>query len=283
MRSRLVLAAAMALLVFSQTVFAENNSLNSPIMQGNTTDLQPSYENNTMYLFGKGNANPCWGHFNNTDEGSDATGYGGESSSSGRLSISWKCRMDPILNVDFELKLEQTIDLNLYFEAYGTAGSGCGDANPCKNLNLTFTKGGKPVAEKEVELNNEQGPFVVNWAILVTEEIMEWKKSEDNPMLEIEVDLEPTQGLFGVLGSDAEFYIYYTHPDENREYPYSNSEGDNSTIVYPIVENSVVDPETEMGGNDGDVEESPGFGILIAGASVLWAAVFLNKRKLDDE
>ena len=284
MRRRVFLASLLALMVFSQPVLAESNALSSPIMQGSTTNLQPSYENNTMYLFGKASANPCWGHFNNTDEGSDPDGYGGESTSSGRLSISWSCRMDPILGVDFELEVDKTIDLNLYFEGWGNTGSDC-SGEPCKNLNLSFTKGGKPIAEKEIEIVGD-GPFQVNWGILVNEDIAMWKKSEDNPVLDIEVELEAIGGTFlGIFNEDADFYIYYTHPEEDRQYPYdTQSDGDNSTITFPILEDSVVDPEVESEGGNGDgAEDSPGFGMLITGASVLWAALFLNKKKSVDE
>ena len=70
------------------------------------TGEQPSHENNTFYLWGQSSGTPCWGHFNNTDDGSANEGYAESTQANGKMEVEWTCRMDPQLGHDFALEVD---------------------------------------------------------------------------------------------------------------------------------------------------------------------------------
>jgi hypothetical protein len=266
-RTAILTALLLTLIMGLQPLTGPVNAEASTMPAGANNNRQPSYENNTMMLYGKDGGNPCWGHFNNTDDGSARNGYAEEKKSSGRLDIDISCRMDPILGVNFELEIDANIVVHLFIDIRGKTGTQCQPA--CENLNLTLERGGKPVDAKEFDTVDDS-TTEVHWAFPVTEEHSLWNKTSDNPMLKIELELETDSGLGCgfIFNCDAEFRLYYTHPKEDREDP---DEGGNSTITLPILNNTVVDPDTIP--PEREEEMMPGFSLLLGVAAVGLAVV----------
>ena len=59
------LALCLALLMLTSSTVTAGGDIT--MMQAAPNAEQPTAENNTFHLFGRPNAEPCWGHFNNTD------------------------------------------------------------------------------------------------------------------------------------------------------------------------------------------------------------------------
>ena len=85
-RTTLVPAAlALALLMMTSSIVTAGGDVTA--MQGAVNTEQPTAENNTFNIFGRPNAEPCWGHFNNTDADNSNNGYGEKTGSGSSLSL----------------------------------------------------------------------------------------------------------------------------------------------------------------------------------------------------
>ena len=149
MRERRLPSAILMTLLFLMAVPASfANAGDAVIMQQNSE--QPSHENNTFYIWGQGSGTPCWGHFNNSDEGSANDGYAEKTQANGKMEIEWTCRMDPQLKEDFALENDAEIQVHLMIEVGGDWENGQGSCqNDCENLNISLMKGGLEVAKYE--------------------------------------------------------------------------------------------------------------------------------------
>ena len=112
------LALCLALLMVTSSTVTAGGDVT--MMQGAPNAEQPTAENNTFHVFGRPNAEPCWGHFNNTDADNSNTGYGEKKGAgSGVVQIDWHCRMDPLLNENILLKEGEVIRVHLVFDIEG--------------------------------------------------------------------------------------------------------------------------------------------------------------------
>lgn len=253
---------------------------------------QPTVENSTFWIFGDEALSRCYGHFmfesNTTEEGSSRTGYGQQNTDSGRISIDITCRMEPKLEKEFILKEGSNIVLTLFIEVWGDTGATC-DGNPCKDLTLTLERGGQPLLTNSWGMSGN-GQERIDWNIPVNETNDVWDKSEGNPSLRIEAEVGAQTGLECVLfDCSADFILYYTHPDSEREAPYQDDcAGCNSNINFPIA--NITELGSGVGGGDDDGSdgglnsaEVPGFGAGLALISMLVALVHIQRRRSTSE
>lgn len=236
------------------------------------TGEQPSHENNTFYLWGRSTGTPCWGHFNNTDTGTDPNGYAEKVQSSGKMEIEWTCRMDPALKEDFALENEAEISIHLMVEVQGVWENGNGCNGDCENLNITLMRGGIDAATYEYTALTT-GENMIDITFPVNETLQVWDDSTDNPALKVRMVLYPSQGAFcwvpGV-NCDAMFRLYYAGQDDDSY---------NGTVTFPILNQSAA--EDILGGDDEKKEsdeKTPGFGIFAA-ASAIGLATFARRKE----
>ena len=242
------------------------------IMQADTE--QPSHENNTFHLWGRENAEPCWGHFNGTDAGSAPDGFAEKTQSSGKMEIEWTCRMDPPLKDDFALAEGEDITIHLMVDLTGDWENGQGSCNgDCENLNISLMRGGVVVATEE-RSGLASGENAIDVKFTVDNETAVWSKNGDNPGIRVRMVLYPSGGIFCPLpgvNCDAQFKMFYAGQDDSNY---------NATAIFPILNDTAAE---EILGNDdpaNDDEKTPGFGIL-AGASALGLAAAWARRRED--
>jgi hypothetical protein len=269
--SRTVVAVLFALLMLLSAPGSIGEGGDVGIMQADTE--QPSHENNTFNLWGRENAEPCWGHFGGTDGGSAPDGYAEKAQSNGKMEIEWTCRMDPPLKEDFALEEGLDIRIHLMIDISGDWENGQGGCNgDCENLNISLMRGSMPAATVEYSsLTDGENEVVVN--IPVDENLTVWDKNTDNPGIRVKMVLYATTGIGCgfIFNCDAEFRMYYAGQDDSTF---------NGTATFPIMNESAAE---EILGNDdpaNDDEETPGFGIL-AGASALGLAAAWAGRRED--
>ena len=262
----------------------------APIMQGANSGEQPDDVNSTFYLFGRETGTPCWGHYNNTDEGTSRTGYSQEDKTSGELSIDWTCRMDPALDHNIALEKDKSIRIHVIIEIEGDWDNGQGECsdNNCENLNISLMRGGVVALTQEFPGLTE-GENTIDWDIPVTESLVPWNKSEDSPGIKFTWVGKARSGIgFGIGSSDVMFRLYHTHPCHSDETPPAEADctsetekpaSYNGTMLMPVL---AAEAAEEILGNEPLVEETPGFGAL-AGISTLMAAAWFGRRPKSEE
>ena len=278
------LALCLALLMVTSSTVTAGGDVT--MMQGVPNAEQPTAENNTFHVFGRPNAEPCWGHFNNTDADNANDGYGEKSGQgSAVVEIDWHCKMDPLLNTNILLKEGEVIRVHLVFDIEGD--SNC--QNQCENLNISLMRGSIPAITQEFNAGTGEG-IMIDWDIPVTEDLVPWNRTDDNPGIKITwAGQGQDGGLFGLgTGQPAEFRIYYTHPCHSDTTPGGehNCNSDNthpanynSTVLFPILNQTEAEAIT---GTGEEVEETPGFGAII-GMGGLAAAAWMRGIREEDE
>lgn len=267
------LALMLAILMVTPTTAAPLAEGEIKAMQVTADPRQPDHVNNTFHFYGRPNMEPCWGHFNGTDEDSAPNGYG-EDDSGGTLDLELTCRMDPALQKDIMLDQDEMIRIHLKIQADGNWQNGNGNCNgDCENLNITLMRGGREVMTRQYD-NIEPGVETeVIWEIPVTEALVPWNKTEDSPAIRITMVIKAVEGSFLFPGTDAYFKLFYAN--ENH------AESDNSTVTFPILNDSAA---AEAGGGDDNLLEggdTPGFGTMI-GVGGLALAALLSGRDEDE-
>ena len=286
MRRTTLVPAALTLALLMLTSSAVTAGGDVTVMQGAVNTEQPTAENNTFNIFGRPNAEPCWGHFNNTDADNANNGYGEKTGSgSSVLQIDWHCRMDPVLQDTFALKEGENIEVHLALDIQGDANC----QNQCENLNVSLMRGS--VAAVTQEFNAGEGESImIDWIIPVTPDLVPWNRTDDNPGIQITwAGQGENSGIPFVAGVDPEFRLYYTHPCHSDTTPpqEANCNSDtekpanhNSTVTFPILNQSEADQVLDTGG--ADEEETPGFGAVV-GLGGLAAAAWMRGGREEDE
>ena len=242
-------------------------------MQGGSSDGQPDHLNNTMFLYGRDNMEPCWGHFNASDEDNANNGYGEETTGSGTLDIEVTCRMETFVKNRMLLKEGEDIHMRFKIEIGGEWRNGQGEcAGDCENLNITLMRGGVEAYTQEFP-NLENGENDVHWQLPVYPDLVEWNKSQDEPAIKFTMVLKPTTFLV-IFGNDAQFRLYF-NDEQHSDSSY------NATVMFPILNETAADEflEDELGIE----EKTPGFTALIGVGGLAAAALIRPSKKADDE
>ena len=264
-----IVALMLAVLMTSSTTAAPG--IEAGVMQSpGSEDGQPTSDHNTLYVFGNQQLSNCNSKFNSTN--TESANYGEDSKGSGNLDVKVTCRMEPTLNVDIMLEEGAMINAKFTVNLGGEWTNGQGNCGgDCENLNISFLKGNREVAIKEFDSLSD-GENSIMWDLPVTEDLVNWNGSQETIAIEFTMKLKAVSGFLGVTGQDAVFGLYFTHPDNPAE--------QNASVTFPILNQSAVDELT--GGNDLEVEDTPGFTAII-GVGGLAAAALLRPGKSEDE
>ena len=244
------------------------------VMQGGSSDGQPDHVNNTMFLYGRDTMQPCWSHFNASDEDNANDGYGEETSGSGSLNIEVTCRMETFVKNKMLLAEGEDIHMRFKIEIGGEWRNGQGEcAGDCENLNVTLMRGGVDAYTEEFP-NLESGENDVHWILPVYPDLVEWNKSQDEPAIKFTMVLKPTTA-FIFFGSDAQFRLYY-NDEQHTDSSY------NATVMFPVLNDTAAEDILDEGNGD-DSEDTPGFTALIGVGGLAAAALIRPSKKTEDE
>ena len=233
---------------------------------------QPNANNSTMYLFHDGFAD-AWSHFDTNDPDSTTEGEYREEKNNGVIDINMRFRMKPDLQMRLLMDENGEFRGNFKIDVEGdfTNGDNNGPCNnDCENLNITVFKGGMEVWTQQFT-GIQQGEQNVPFAFAVTEDSMEWDGRDDNPIIQVTMKVKGNEQN-GIIpgttnGDPAHFAIKL---------------GQESRFEMPISPDSWT--EEFQAGDDGmdDMEDTPGFTLVVASAA-LGMAMFVNQRRNDHD
>ena len=232
---------------------------------------QPNANNTTMYLFHDGYAD-AWSHFNTNDTDSTAEGEYREEKNNGVIDINMRFRMKPDLQMRLLMDENGEFRGNFKIDVGGdwTNGDNNGPCNnDCENLNITVFKGGMEVWTQQFT-GIQQGEQNVPFAFAVTEDSMEWDGRDDNPIIQVTMKVkgDRQQNTFITQTGDPAWFAIKL--------------GQESRFEMPISPDSWT--EEFQAGDDGmdDMEDTPGFTLVVASAA-LGMAMFVNQRRKDHD
>ena len=272
------MAHAKVTMAMGLAVLMALSTLGAPVaaQEAVTDPRQPSPENPHMHVYGSSDLANCFMHFDGNDtSGSAPEGYGEKvwTGQNSRIEVDYTCRMESFKQ-DMYNEDNGTIDLHLEFEIYADT---CQDTDAqCKNLTLTFFKGGFQVAEEVFQNVATNGATdSVDWSIPIDRNMTRFNKSEE-PQIQVQFSHPGYNGFLGdctFIGQcGGEFRMYYHTPGN-----------DTAEIEFPIVNQTMPMDEEDGGGLIGGVTDSvPGFGLLAGVGSLAMAAVAANRSSRDD-
>ena len=236
---------------------------------------QPTPDNPHMHVYGSSDLANCFMHFDGNDTtGSAPEGYGEKvwTGQNARIEVDYTCRMESFKQ-DMYNDDNGTIDLHLEFEI--TADT-CQDTDAqCKNLTLTFFKGGFQVAQEVFQNVATNGATdSVDWSIPIDRNMTRFNKSEE-PQIQVQFSYpgynDPFTGcLLGYCGG--EFRMYYHTPGNGS-----------AEIEFPVINQTIPGMDDDGGGLIGGVADSvPGFGLLAGVGSLAMAAVAASRNPKED-
>ena len=234
---------------------------------------QPNANNTTMYLFHDGFAD-AWSHFNASDEESTAEGEFREEEDNGLINIDLRFRMKP--DLDKQLLMEENGEFrgNFKIDVGGdwTNGDNNGPCNnDCENLNITVFRGGAEVWTNQFT-GIQQGEQNVPFAFAVSEDHNEWNGRDDNPIIEVTMKLKgdyQSGGFFGVPSGEPAWFAIKLGTESRLEMPIDPVSWEEG---FEIGDDGMMD----------DMEDTPGFTLVVAGAA-LGMAMFVNQRREHDD
>ena len=236
---------------------------------------QPSPENPHMHVYGSNDLANCFMHFDGNDtSGSAPEGYGEKvwTGQNARIEVDYTCRMESFKQ-DMYNSENGTITLHLEFEIDAAE---CQDTDAqCKNLTLTFFKGGFEVAQEEfLSVATNGATNSVDWEIPINENMTRFNKSEE-PQIQVEFSYPGySDFICGILGTCGGSFRMYYHTPGN----------DSAEIEFPVVNQTIPGSDDEdSGGLIGGVTDSvPGLGLLAGVGSLAMAAVAASRSSRDD-
>ena len=238
---------------------------------------QPSPDNPHMHVYGSNDLANCFMHFDGNDTtGSAPEGYGEKewTGQNSRIEVDYTCRMESFKQDMFNSE-NGTITVHLEFEIEADT---CQQTDAqCKNLTLTFFKGGFQVAQ-EVFANvaTNGATDSVDWEIPINENMTRFNKSEE-PQIQVEFSHPGYNGLAGVCEPFflcGGYFRMYFHTPGN----------DSAEIEFPVINQTMPGGiDDDGGGLIGGVTDSvPGFGVLAGVGSLAMAAVAASRNPKED-
>ena len=230
---------------------------------------QPNANNTTMYLFHDGYAD-AWSHFNPSDENSNAEGEFREEKDNGVINIDLRFRMKPDLNKQLLMEENGEFRGNFKIDVGGdwTNGDNNGPCNnDCENLTITIFRGGAEVWSNEFT-GIQQGEQNVPFAFAVTEDHNEWDGRDDSPIIEVTMKVKGDRQngiLPGTVTGNPAWFAIKLGTESRFEMPIDPISWEEG---FEIVDDDMMD----------DMEDTPGFTLVMAGAA-LGMALFVNQRR----
>ena len=261
---RVVKASGLVLLMVLSTVAAPASA--QDVVQD---PKQPTPENPHMHLWGTGDLNNCWTHFDRNDSsGSSSEGFGEREFSEGQqVTVDFTCKMQDNLKQDMYLNPNGTITFEF---VVNIDSMDCTDNSECTNLTLTLFKGSMEVAQKvwPVDSVNSGNDVMLQWELQANESIERWNKSIDEPQLRFEYSAP------GWTTLDCAFIPGVNCPGYFRLYFSDNQNNDTVEINFPVVNQTLPGAVDDEGGIGGAISDAvPGFGLVAGIGALALAAV----------
>ena len=236
--------------------------------------MQPDVNNQTMYMhFNDSNGDVAWTHFQSMDNNS-MDEYMDENEN-GELKVDISFRMTPELTKRVYIEEEGLIrgSFKISVEGDWTSDSdgntACGQ-NDCDELNITLMAGPNIIGKHhETGLNQGENTVVFNFQI-EEDTVVDWNKKDFNPLVKVEMKLR----------GDYNSGNFFTPPSGNPA-SFSMKMGMDSFIELPIDEASWDESFQDGGDIDGEMEDTPGFTLVVASAAIAMA-VFVNIGKEEE-
>mgnify|MGYP001194784598 CR=1 FL=1 len=238
---------------------------------------QPTKENKTLYMYWDDANTKAWTHFSNNDSSSLEEYF--EEKDNGEIKIDLQFRMDPmldkrlILDTDGLFRGSFSINVQGDWTNDNDGNTACGQ-NDCDELNITLMAGPNVIGEHhETGLVVGDNQVVFNFPI-EEDTIIDWDKSDYNPVIKVEMKLR---------GNRQQGFIPGTVSGEPASF--SMKMGESSYLEFPIDDSSWDENIQEGGDLDGgssSSEDAPGFTLVVASAAIAMA-VFVNSRQEDEE
>ena len=235
---------------------------------------QPSKENKTMYMFWDDSMTKAWTHFNVSDEKSLEEYH--EEKDNGVIDIDLQFRMEPFLDkrliMDTDGLFRGSFSINVQgdWTNDNDGNTACGQ-NDCEELNITLMAGPNVIGQHhETGLVAGDNQVVFNFPI-EEDTIIDWDKSDYNPVVKVEMKLRgnyQSSNVIFVSGDPASFTMKM---------------GELSYLELPIDDTSwdqAIQDGADLNGGSGS-EDTPGFTLVVASAAIAMA-VFVNARR-DEE
>ena len=237
---------------------------------------QPSKENKTLYMFWDDSMSKAWTHFNTSDSNSLEEYH--EEKDNGEIKIDLQFRMEPTLDkrllMDTDGLFRGSFSINVQgdWTNDNEAGTACGQ-NDCEELNITLMAGPNVIGEHhETGLVAGDNQVVFNFPI-EEDTIIDWDKSDYNPVVKVEMKLRGNRQNTGPGG------IFV----EGQPASFTMKMGEPSYIEFPIDDTSW--DEAIQDGADldegSDSEDTPGFSLVVASAAIAMA-VFVNAQREEE-
>ena len=236
--------------------------------------MQPDVNNQTMYMhFNGSNGDVAWTHFQSMDNESEEAYM--DENENGQVNVDITFRMTPELNKRIYLEEDGLIRGSFKINVQGDwtndndGDSACGQ-NDCDELNITLMAGPNIIG-KHHETGLVQGDNTVIFNFQMEEDtIVDWNKKDFNPVVKVEMKLQ------GNLQDGGLFF-----QDTGEPASFSMKMGMDSFLELPIDEASWDKGFQEGGDIGGEMEDTPGFTLVVASAAIAMA-VFVNIGKEEE-
>jgi len=235
---------------------------------------QPDVNNQTMYMYFNGsNGDVAWTHFQSMDN--ESMDEYMDEKENGELKVDISFRMTPELSKRIYLEEDGLIRGSFKISVEGDwtsdndGNTACGQ-NDCDELNITLMAGPNIIG-KHHETGLVQGDNTVIFNFQMEEDtVVDWNKKDFNPVVKVEMKLR---------GNYQEQNLGFTTTGEPASF--SMQMGMDSFLELPIDEASWDESFQEGGDIDGEMEDTPGFTLVVASAAIAMA-VFVNIGKEEE-
>jgi len=235
---------------------------------------QPDVNNQTMYMYFNGsNGDVAWTHFQSMDNESEEAYM--DDNENGQVNVDISFRMTPELTKRIYLEEDGLIRGSFKINVQGDwtndndGQTACGQ-NDCDELNITLMAGPNIIG-KHHETGLVEGDNTVVFNFQMEEDtVVDWNKKDFNPVVKVEMKLQ----------GDYDSGNFFTPPSGNPA-SFSMQMGMDSFLELPIDEASWEESFQDGGELGAEMEDTPGFTLVVASAAIAMA-VFVNIGKEEE-
>jgi hypothetical protein len=237
--------------------------------------MQPDVNNQTMYMhFNGSNGDVAWTHFQSMDNESEEAYM--DENENGQINVDISFRMTPELTKRIYLEEDGLIRGSFKINVQGDwtndndGQTACGQ-NDCDELNITLMAGPNIIG-KHHETGLVEGDNTVVFNFQIEEDtVVDWNKKDFNPVVKVEMKLQGDYTEGGILGLQT----------SGKAASFSMQMGMDSFIELPIDEVSWDESFQDGIDFDEEMENTPGFTLVVASAAIAMA-VFVNIGKKEE-
>jgi hypothetical protein len=236
---------------------------------------QPDVNNQTMYMYFNGsNGDVAWTHFQSMDNESEEAYM--DDNENGQVNVDISFRMTPELTKRIYLEEDGLIRGSFKINVQGDwtndndGQTACGQ-NDCDELNITLMAGPNIIG-KHHETGLVEGDNTVVFNFQMEEDtVVDWNKKDFNPVVKVEMKLQ----------GDYDSGNWPITPESGNPASFSMQMGMDSFLELPIDEASWEESFQDGGELGAEMEDTPGFTLVVASAAIAMA-VFVNIGKEEE-